>query len=134
MELVKKGKKIVIIIIMVLIMIDIITIGGCANLYAINGQINEVIAQLIRGTVRLVLEGVILFFLYKGHRWAKYLMTTLLITGAFFGFAIMTSMHLKLFDIYFLIIAVIDIALAITLIVSKSVKSFLSFQKNGFIE
>ncbi|WP_027399710.1 hypothetical protein [Anaerovorax odorimutans] len=134
MELIKKGKKIVIGIIIALIIIDIITIPGSTYIYAINGSMNQVISHLIQATIRLGLESIILFFLYKGHIWAKNLMVILLLIGGFFGLVIITSSKLYLFEIYFLIMSVVFIISAIILTASKSVKSFLYFQKNGFNE
>ncbi len=127
METIEKGKKLVTSIIILILLIDIFTIAITSSINAVNGMMSDATYKIIQGIFRLVLEGLILFFLYKGHKWAKWLMSILLFIGGLFSIiTFITS-----FSIIILSMGLVYIVSGINLTSSKSVKLFLEYQKNG---
>jgi len=125
METIIKGKRLVIGIIALVLLIDIITIVVTASVYVSAGDMGLALSKSVTGVIRFALEGVILFFLYKGHAWAKWLIAVLLFIG---GLLSIVSM-LAGIDIVLLVGGVIHLVSGATLIFSFSVKSFLNSQR-----
>lgn len=134
MDLIKKGKKIVVGIIIAFLIIELFEIITFSYIYAVTGNMNSVVAQLVRGAFRLILECTIFFFLYKGHIWAKNLMIGLLLIGGIFGFASALGSGLHFLNIIMIALCITFLVFAIILMKSESIKCFLSFQKNGVKE
>jgi len=127
MESVLKGKKIVIGIIITILLLDIIVIAITSSLYAYYGEIDEVLNELVTGSIRLILESFLLFFLYKGHQWAKSLLVFLLLLGVIFSlFSLLLS-----FNIWMIFMAVLYIIISVNLLVPKSVKDFFRYQRSN---
>ncbi len=127
METIEKGKKLVTSIIILILLIDIFTIAITSSINAVNGMMSDATYKIIQGIIRLLLEGLILFFLYKGHKWAKWLMSILLFIGGLFSIiTFITS-----FSIIILSMGLVYIVSGINLTSSKCVKLFLEYQKNG---
>ncbi|OPX42130.1 hypothetical protein CLHUN_40360 [Ruminiclostridium hungatei] len=127
LESIEKGKKLVTSIIILILLIDIFTIAITSSIYAVSGMMSDATYKIMQGIFRLLLEGLILFFLYKGHKWAKWLMIVLLFIGGLFSLiTFITS-----FSIIILLMGIVYIVIGIILTTSKSVKLFLEFQKNG---
>lgn len=127
METIEKGKKLVTSIIILILLIDIFTIAITSSINAVNGMMSDATYKIIQGIIRLLLEGLILFFLYKGHKWAKWLISILLFIGGLFSIiTFITS-----FSIIILSMGLVYIVSGINLTSSKCVKLFLEYQKNG---
>lgn len=131
MDLIKKGKKIVISIIVSFIIIELLEILTFSYIYAVAGNMNDVVAQLLRGAFRIILECTIFFFLYKGHTWAKNIMVGLLLIGGIFGLVSALGSGLHFLNIIMIALSIAFLGFAIVLMKSKSIQCFLSFQKNG---
>lgn len=132
MEPFKKGKKIIISMIAIVILTSILTTVGCAFIYASNNDTTRLISQLVRGTIRLSLECVIFIFLYKGREWAKTLTIILYLVGGVFG--VISSIGLlgaSTFAILLVIMSILYIGFAVVLITSKSVENYLTHKRAG---
>lgn len=125
MPSVKKGKKIVVWIIALLLVIDIIITIVTSSLYAINHMMEYAISNLLQGVVRFILTGILLFFLFKGHKWAKWTITILLLLC---GLWVMISL-LATFSFILLIMGIFCLGIGITLIASNSVNQFFKNQR-----
>ncbi len=129
MDIKLKGKKIVIGIITLILLIDITTIASTILLYAIGGDIGFATQKLGTGLVRLLLEIGISYNLYKGHTWAKWILVVLFSLGG------LLSLFLALiaFSILMLLLGIAYISMSVTLVVSKPVKEFMRYQRVGDI-
>jgi hypothetical protein len=125
MDLVSKGRKIIISIIVVLLLFDIAVIAITSSLYAAHGLYDYASFKLMQGLFRFTLEVIILFFLYRGHRWAKWLLIVLLAAAGLFSLISLISD----FDLIVLIIGLMFIFIVAVLIFSESVKEFLYYQR-----
>jgi len=126
MESVLKGRKIVIGIIITILLIDFITIAVTSSLSVSYGNIEEATYNLMQGIFRFILECLLLFFLYKGHKWAKWTILILFFLGGLFSLISL----LQIFNIFLLFLGLIYISIGITLLKSSSVKDFLRYQKD----
>jgi|GEM_PF-2286326 len=127
MESAYNGRKILIGIIIFLLSINFLSIVIISSIYAANGMINDVIIEIIQGIVRTILECLILSFLYKGHKWAKWVLVSLLFIAGFFSLV----SFLASYSFAVLSLGLVYIAIGIVLTISKSVNLFLRVQKNG---
>lgn len=127
MESIEKGKKLVTSIIILMLLIDIFTIAITTSIYAVNDMINYATYKIMQGIFRFILESLILFFLYKGHKWAKWLIIILLFIGGLFSLI----SFLANFSFIFFVLGIVYIVISIILITSKPVNMFLEFQKHG---
>lgn len=82
-------------------------------------------SAFVKGTFIFFLEGIILFFVYKGHEWAKWLITILLFYWIVLSFVFTSSV----FNIFLLLMVLVYLAIGVILISSSSVKKFMIFQK-----
>lgn len=128
MELVQKGKKIVISIIVLMLLIDIVIIAVTSSVLAVSGYVSYATYNLMKGIFRFVLTVLVLFFLYKGYRWAKWLMVSLLFLGG--GYAVLSL--ISAFNIVVLAMAAIYICIGVILIFSKPVNDFFRYQKGDY--
>jgi hypothetical protein len=127
MESIDKGKKLVTSIIILILLIDIFTIAITSSIYAVNGMMSYATYKIMQGIFRFILEGLILFFLYKGHKWAKWLLIILLFIGGLFSLI----SFLANFSFIVLLLGIVYIVIGMILTTSKSVKIFFEFQKGG---
>ena len=127
MDLVLKGKRIVISLIVFVLVSDVIVIAINSSLYAVNGMFGQATFKIAQGLFRLFLEGVILFFLYAGHGWAKWLLSILLLLGG----ALSLLSVLLTYSFFSLFIGIIYLTFGIVLLKSESIKCFLENQRNG---
>lgn len=123
MELVARGRRMLIIMISVLLLVDISTTIVVSYLYARYGYTSQALSGLITGATRLAITALILFFLYKGHRWAKWLIVILMLFAGFFSVLTLSSMLAKTLGVLF-------IAFGIILIVSRSINEFFQYQRS----
>ncbi|QOX62237.1 hypothetical protein FRZ06_02135 [Anoxybacterium hadale] len=124
MDLVKNGKSITITIIAVVILLDIISSLSVFLMYS--GGNENVLTIMIR----LILECLLLYFLYIGHRWAKVLTAILLLIGGVLS--VLTGITLIGSPLDFLMtlaFGLVFIISGIILIKSKSVNTFFSYQR-----
>lgn len=129
MDLRLKGKKILIRIITLILLIDVTTIAINLLVFAMNGNIGDATQETVTGLIRLLLEVGISYNLYKGHNWAKWVLVVLLSLGG------LLSLFLALvtFSILMLLLGIAYIAISVTLIASKPVKEFMRYQEVGDI-
>lgn len=127
MDYLSKGKKIVVSIIVFVLLVDIVSIAITSSLYLVNDMVEKATFKIIQGLFRLVLEGVILFFLYSGHKWAKWLICILFLMGGLFSLVSTVAT----FSIIMLLLGVIYIFAGVILLSSKAVKEFFDYQRNG---
>lgn len=125
MEMVNKGRKMVISLITIALLMDILTIVSTSLIYVKSDRMDLASSELLRGTFRLIVTGLILFFLYKGHQWAKWLFAVLFIIS---GFASFLSLIILL-NFIILVMGIIHISLGMMLILSKNINYFLKYQK-----
>lgn len=125
MELINKGKKLLIISIITVLSISFLTTAFISALYYNAGQIGEANHELIQGIIRFALSCLLFFFVYKGHRWAKIVTLILLgisgIAGLIMSFTI---------SMYLLILAIVYVGLFVVLL-SKPVAAYMDYKKNG---
>lgn len=126
MEKVKAGRNIVIAIIVVMLLVDIVNIISAYFSYASNGEMQLAFASLRQGFFRFILTSLMFYFLYKGHRWAKWLSVVLFIIGG--GMALLT-VALR-FSVLLLIVGILYIVISLLLILSKNVKQFFLYQRS----
>lgn len=129
MDIVLKGKRLVTWIIVVTLLIDIITIAVISSLYATIGNMDYASYNLLRGIFRFILTGIIMYFLYKGHTWAKGLITVLaLLSGLIAIMSLLANFNLIMF-----VMGSVYISIGVTLLTSNSIKNFMSYQKGEII-
>ncbi len=135
MDLIIRGKRIVIGIIAIILLIGVATIVGSIILYGVNGDIGFATLKTVSGLIRLLLEIGILFCLYKGHNWARWLLVVFLGLGGIISlyFVIPLFTIISVFGVIYLILGTLYIAMCINLIVSKAVKAFMTYQRYGDI-
>lgn len=125
MELIKQGKKMVIGIIIVMLFADIATIIYTGAIFLKYAEFDYFLLKMTQGTIRLILTGIMLFFMYKGSKIAKNIMITLLIFGGILGLI----SGLFTFNILSLVMTMIYLGIILVMMKSHSIKSFLSYQK-----
>ena len=123
MELVVKGKRILIIMITILLLFDISTTVVTSYLYARYGYSTQALSGIITGIIRFAITALILFFLYRGHKWAKWLIVILMFFAGIFSVLALSSVLAKVLGLLF-------VAFGITLIASRSINEFLKYQRN----
>lgn len=125
MDSVKKGRKLLIFIITTILLIDIITIAVTTSIIAVNGGMDYASFKLLQGIFRFLLTCLLLFFLYRGHSWAKWIISILLmISGvlsilSFFGVV----------NIFILLLGIIYTMISLVLIKSRDVNTFMKYQR-----
>lgn len=125
MQSVLRGKKITIAIIVIMLLVDITTTAITSSIYASYGDSGQASFKIMQGLFRFMLTGLLLFFLYKGHGWAKWIITILaLIAGAI--------SLLSIFNVILILMAAIYITIGVLLIVSKDIKHFMLSQRGEF--
>ena len=129
MSSIEKGKKIIVGVVALLLLIDFITTAAASSLYATNGMMEQASYKLLQGMFRFILTGVILFFLYKGHKWAKLLITILLLAG---GLAVLLSLS-NSFNLITLAMGAIYFFISFVLLTSNSVNKFMKFQRGEIV-
>lgn len=129
MNMVNKGKKMIIILIVTVLLIEITLIAILSSFYAAHGRLELASFKLLQGIFRLMLTGLILFFLYKGHRWAKTLLIILFISGGLISLLSLVSN----FNIISLALGLVYVLFSVMMIVSKNVNVFLEYQRGEFV-
>lgn len=125
MESVMKGKKIIIAIITVMLLIDIITIITTSTIFASSRGMEYATYKLTQGIFRFLLTCLLLFFLYKGHGWARWVIAILLIIAGVFSLLSLVGF----FNIVMLIMGIVFSVMSVILFVSADVKSFMKYQR-----
>ncbi len=135
MNLVIRGKRIIISIIAILLLINVATIVSTTLLYSLNGDIGYATTKIIKGLIRLLLEIGISYNLYKGHNWSRWVFVVLLSLGGIVALiSVIPLFNINpIFGIIYLVWGLLYIAICITLIVSKAVKAFMTYQRDGDI-
>ncbi len=135
MDLVIRGKRIVIGIIAIILLIDVVTIVSIVTLYALSGNMGYATQKIVQGSIRLLLEIIISICLYRGHNWSKWILVVLLGLGGIISLfsVVPIFMTISVFGVVYLILGIVYIAMCITLIASKAVKAFMRYQKDGDI-
>jgi len=125
MNRVNKGRKIVLSMAIILFLIDLIVIASVSMIYAKADMMSIAYDKIMSGIFRLTYTGVLLYYLYKGRRWAKRVLTVLLmIAGAGSLLSLVSG-----FNWVLLSLGLIYVSVAIILILSRSVNDFFLYKR-----
>jgi hypothetical protein len=128
LEMVNRGRKMVIAMIVIVLLIDIITTASTCLIYAASGSYELVSSNLTPGIVRFIITALIMFYLYKGYGWAKWLSVILFLIGGLVSlFLIVSDFHVIL-----LVLGLVYIFFGTMMIVSGSVNNFFRYQRGTF--
>ena len=128
MELINKGKRILIIAIAIIIAFDIISIALFSTVLHEAGKTNEATYILAQGCIRLTLTFLLCYFIFKGHRWARIIM---MILGGFTAVAGITALFSG--DM-FSILAVVVGTIIFFVFLSEPVTVYQRYKKDGVID
>lgn len=120
MEKIQKGKKLLFLIILGMLLLDAVIIFMNAGANFSIGKIDRGIATIIEGTIRFFITGALLFFVYKGKSWAKWIIVALLLFGSAIAFLLGNKLTV--------IFGIIYTSFCIMLMFSSSIKAFLAYQ------
>jgi len=125
MNRVNKGRKVVLSMAIILFLIDLIVIASVSMIYAKADMMSIAYDKIMSGIFRLTYTGVLLYYLYKGRRWAKRVLTVLLmIAGAGSLLSLVSG-----FNWVLLSLGLIYVSVAIILILSRSVNDFFLYKR-----
>ncbi len=131
MELIKKGQKRLIIIIIVYLIFSFLTFVFSAASTHADGNTTEAIYELLQGMFRFTLESLLFFFIYKGYNWARITALVLLYLGAA-GSLLMTFLYREYSLISIIMFVVCAVYILICLMLhSKPIKAYQQYKKNG---
>ncbi len=88
MKAVQTGQKIVISLMVISILLSVITTGMTYYLYNQIDQPSDAKQAMFQGITRLVITLLVYHFLYRGHKWAVWVVVILLSLAVFGGVAI----------------------------------------------
>lgn len=125
MEMVNKGKKLVIGLIVIVLLINIVSIAFVSSIYAVSGRMDLASYKLLQGIFRFILEVLLLFFMYKGHRWAKWLFVMLFMLAGIMALLGLISE----FNLIVLVLGLVYVCFGVMMIFSRSVKTFFLYQR-----
>jgi hypothetical protein len=125
MEKVNKGKNIVITLIVIVLLFEVISDVSVISIYVARGKANLASSELIQDITRLILTILLMYFLYKGHSWAKWITVVLFMIGGLLGLVSMLSS----FNVIILLLSLVYIAVGVIMITSSSVNEFLRYQR-----
>ena len=125
MDKAEKGRKLFLTIAIIALIVSLIEI--------IPGVLNKGFTGVIQGLVRTGLEGILLYYTFKGRKWAKIIMITLLSIGIllvlilciFLIHAVMHPVMYSLMYVTFIILLVMYGLLLYTIAFSPSFKEYL---------
>lgn len=120
MEKIQKGKKLLFLIILGMLLLDAVIIFMNAGANFSIGKFDRGIATIIEGTIRFFITGALLFFVYKGKSWAKWIIVALLLFGSAIAFLLGNKLTV--------IFGIIYTSFCIMLMFSSSIKAFLAYQ------
>lgn len=120
MEKIQKGKKLLFLIILGMLLLDAVIIFMNAGANFSIGKIDRGIATIIEGAIRFFITGALLFFVYKGKSWAKWIIVALLLFGSAIAFLLGNKLTV--------IFGIIYTSFCIMLMFSSSIKAFLAYQ------
>lgn len=120
MEKIQKGKKLLFLIILGMLLLDAVIIFMNAGANFSIGKIDRGIATIIEGTIRFFITGALLFFVYKGKSWAKWIIVALLLFGSAIAFLLGNKLTV--------IFGIVYTSFCIMLMFSSSIKAFLAYQ------
>lgn len=126
MDLVNKGRKIVMLSIVLLLFMDIIFTSISTILLVPKTNLNTISYVLVQSLVRLAVEASLSYFFYKGYKWANWLLLTLLLAVGILCLIVTFSN----FNLLLLLFSIVFIGLAVLLFFSRTVKTFLDYQRN----
>lgn len=129
MEKVNKGRKMVIAIIAIVLIIDLAIATITSSMYAVSGKMDFASYRLMQSICRFIIEGILSIFLYKGHRWAKWTWIVLFtIVGTFSLISLLVG-----FNVIILAMGLVYLFFGIILIISCNINLFFRFQRGVFI-
>ncbi|MEL7610403.1 MAG: hypothetical protein AAGU74_13000 [Bacillota bacterium] len=123
MELVKRGKVLLVVLISVCLTLSFISFA--LNPYSddVLGDRFNALYELIRGFIRFILECALLFFVFEGYKWAKVTAMVLFGLGALVSLITMFLTNI-IMGVFFIIYTAFFIILLL-----KPVNEFFSFQR-----
>ena len=125
MNMVNRGRKLVIMIVALSIIINISTVAYATYIYVDGGRMDLASSELQRGTIRFILTVILMYFLYKGYVWAKWICIVLYLPAGMFSLLF----QFIIFSLSMLIMGGLYFYFAVLLITSKEIKAFFQFNK-----
>lgn len=120
MEKIQKGKKMLLAMIFAMLLLEIVLILMNARSYISIGNTEAAVSSLTEGTIRFFITGALLFFVYKGKPWARWIIIVLFLLGSLIAFV--------LFNFITLALGIIYTSFCMMLMFSSSIKAFLAYQ------
>ena len=120
MEKIQKGKKMLLAMIFAMLFLEIVLILMNARSYISIGNTEAAVSSLTEGTIRFFITGALLFFVYKGKPWARWIIIVLFLLGSLIAFV--------LFNFITVALGIIYTSFCMMLMFSSSIKAFLAYQ------
>lgn len=120
MENVQKGKNMLGSMIFAMLLLEVVLILMNARSYISMGNVEAAVSSLTEGAIRFVITGLLLFFVYKGKAWARWIIIVLFLLGSLIAFV--------LFNFITVALGIIYTSFCMMLMFSSSIKSFLEYQ------
>lgn len=120
MEKIQKGKKMLLAMIFAMLLLEIVIILMNARSYISIGNTEAAVSSLTEGTIRFFITGALLFFVYKGKPWARWIIIVLFLLGSLIAFVLFNFITVSLGIIY--------TSFCMMLMFSSSIKAFLAYQ------
>lgn len=120
MEKIQKGKKMLLAMIFAMLLLEIVLILMNARSYISIGNTEAAVSSLTEGTIRFFITGALLFFVYKGKPWARWIIIVLFLLGSLIAFV--------LFNFITVALGIIYTSFCMMLMFSSSIKAFLAYQ------
>lgn len=126
MDSVKKGKRLLIGIFALILLIRVVDLAVRLSLYE---RVRDM--TLVQNIFTFAPTLIIFFFIYRGNKWARTLFGILLLLdgGVMINSLLSDYLGFNYFNIRHFVLVVMYIIIAHTLLVSKSIKDFMSYQK-----
>lgn len=112
--------------IVIVLLLDIALIGTLSLLYIFNGNVEMATYKLIEGSIRLFFTALLLFFVYKGNGWAKWISFVLFVMGGTYALISM----IIVFNVLYMIMALVYLTFSLTLTKYRSENDFFAYQRN----
>lgn len=120
MEKIQKGKKMLLAMIFAMLLLEIVLILMNARSYISIGNTEAAVSSLTEGTIRFFITGALLFFVYKGKPWARWIIIVLFLLGSLIAFV--------LFNFITVALGIIYTSFCMMLMFSSSIKAFFAYQ------
>ena len=134
MELINRGKKLLITAIVIYLSMEIAVILFSASIYYASGDVDLITASLFRGIVRNIFACLLFMFIYKGHNWARIIVLVLTGVSILYCFVSIIVFSSMLLLVILMLILLVPMFFLFFILLNKSVKAFQHYKKTGIIE